>query len=92
VPSDASLEYAAYVRRAGGGVEFDEFDDDDGDAAGVGEEDLLQFWEFARIRGDPLTVTEGDLGQKRYKAYGQWLRGKSLFKQSKVDPEYKAGT
>ncbi|KPI38974.1 Polyphosphoinositide phosphatase [Cyphellophora attinorum] len=33
------------------------------------------------IRDEPLTVLEEDGGKKRYKAYRQWLRGKSLFKQ-----------
>jgi hypothetical protein len=42
-------------------------------------------------REEPLTVTDEDGNKKRYKAYRQWLRGKSLFKQSKVDPEYVAG-
>ncbi|KAF2396571.1 hypothetical protein EJ06DRAFT_224844 [Trichodelitschia bisporula] len=54
---------------------------------GVGEEDLADYAEFLTVGDDPLTVTEEDLGKKRYKAYKQWLKGKSLFKQSKVDPE-----
>ncbi|ETN42162.1 uncharacterized protein HMPREF1541_04103 [Cyphellophora europaea CBS 101466] len=36
------------------------------------------------IRDEPLTVTAEDLGKKRYKAYRQWLKGKSLFKQRLV--------
>lgn len=34
---------------------------------------------------DPLTVTEADIAKKRYKAYRQWLKGKSLFKQQRVE-------
>ncbi|KAK3678061.1 phosphatidylinositol-3,5-bisphosphate 5-phosphatase [Recurvomyces mirabilis] len=59
----------------------------------VDEADLQQFLDFVADgrEEDVLTVTEGDGGKKRYKAYRQWLRGKSLFKQSKVDPEYRTG-
>jgi hypothetical protein len=58
----------------------------------VDEENLADFYEFLAIMDNenPLTVTEEDGNRKRYKAYRQWLRGKSFFKQSKVDPEYKA--
>lgn len=56
----------------------------------VNEEDMADYSEFLMVPENPLTVTEDDGGKKRYKAYKQWLRGKSLFKQSKVDPEYKA--
>ena len=55
------------------------------------EQDLRDFEEFVAGREEPLTVTDEDGNKKRYKAYRQWLRGKSLFKQSKVDPEYVAG-
>jgi len=71
-----------------GSTEFDEYDDEEAFAAGVAEQDMQHFWEHTGVKIDPLTVTEDDLGKKRYKAYRQWLRGKSLFKQSKVDPEY----
>jgi len=53
--------------------------------------DLSDFQDFVRVAGreDALTVTEDDGDKRRYKAYRQWLvKGKSLFKQSKVDPEY----
>jgi hypothetical protein len=53
----------------------------------ISEEDFADYAEFLTIHDNPLDVTEDDLGKKRYKAYRQWLRGKSLFKQSKVDPE-----
>lgn len=56
------------------------------------EENLADFTEFLAIADNenPLTVNEEDGGGKRYKAYRQWLRGKSFFKQYKLDPEYKA--
>ncbi|KAL5382477.1 hypothetical protein DPSP01_006576 [Paraphaeosphaeria sporulosa] len=52
------------------------------------EEDIEEFEEFLHVRDNPLDVEEEDGGKKRYKAYRQWLRGKSFFKQSKVDPEW----
>lgn len=39
-----------------------------------------------------LNVTADDVASKRYQVYGKWMRGKSLFKQSKVDPEVKMAT
>ncbi|TKA33564.1 hypothetical protein B0A50_00399 [Salinomyces thailandicus] len=92
LPSDANLDYLEYIHRAGGS-EFDEYEQEETAVwgAGISEEDAQHFWEFVGERHDPLTVTEEDGGKKRYKAYRQWLRGKSLFKQSKVDPEYKYG-
>jgi hypothetical protein len=54
----------------------------------VSEEDLQEFEEYLRVEENPLDVLEEDRGKKRYKAYRQWLRGKSFFKQSKVDPEW----
>ncbi|KAF7523878.1 hypothetical protein G7054_g11618 [Neopestalotiopsis clavispora] len=51
----------------------------------VPEEDIAAFWDLLQMGDDPLTVTEEDLPKKRYKAYGKWLRGKSLFKQQPVD-------
>ncbi|KAF2492027.1 hypothetical protein BU16DRAFT_101477 [Lophium mytilinum] len=65
---------------------------DSADGAGarwdVGEEDVGFYDEFLKVSENPLDVNEDDGGKKRYKAYRQWLKGKSLFKQSKVDPEY----
>jgi len=58
----------------------------------VTEEDVADFRNFLDVgnREDALTVLEEDGGKKRYKAYRQWLiKGKSLFKQNKVDPEFK---
>jgi hypothetical protein len=51
----------------------------------ISEEAFADYAEFLTIKDDPLDVTEEDLGKKRYKAYRQWLRGKSLFKQTKVE-------
>ena len=53
----------------------------------VTEEDIAEYAEFLDVGEDPLTVTDADGPKKRYKAYKQWLlKGKSLFKQSRVDP------
>ncbi|KAL9008212.1 MAG: hypothetical protein Q9173_006642 [Seirophora scorigena] len=49
------------------------------------EDDIADFTEFMNVGEDPLTVTEADTSKKRYKAYRQWLKGKSLFKQQRVD-------
>ena len=91
LPSDANIDYVEYIQKAGGS-EFDDLDQEESFAAGISDQDLQHFWDFLGEREDPLTVTEEDGAKKRYKAYRQWLRGKSLFKQSKVDPEYRAGT
>jgi hypothetical protein len=55
-------------------------------------ESLADYAEFLSIVNDPepLTVTEGDDLKKRYKAYRQWLKGRSFFKLSKLDPEWRA--
>jgi hypothetical protein len=54
----------------------------------VSEEDVEEFEEFLKVQENPLDVLEEDGGKKRYKAYRQWLKGRSFFKQSKVDPEW----
>ena len=54
------------------------------------EEDIADYNEFLNVSDDPLLVTEGDLSKKRYKAYRQWLKGKSLFKQQRLDLEERA--
>lgn len=82
-----NLDFVDYVNSGKAGV-------DSGDEGGNGvlepsDEDLAEFADFLTVRDDPLTVWEEDGGKKRYKAYRQWLKGKSLFKQSKVDPEYR---
>jgi hypothetical protein len=48
--------------------------------------DIVDHTAFLHVDEEPLTVTEADLPNKRYKAYRQWLKGKSLFKQSRIDP------
>ncbi|PNS18640.1 Polyphosphoinositide phosphatase [Sphaceloma murrayae] len=56
------------------------------------EDDVDEYRDFVDMayREDSLTVFDEDRDKKRYKAYRQWLiKGKSLFKQSKVDPEYR---
>ena len=50
------------------------------------EEDINDYQDYLRVEDDPLTVTEADTPKKRYKAYRQWLKGKSLFKQQRVEP------
>ena len=49
------------------------------------EDDIADFREFLDVGDDPLTVTEADTPKKRYKAYRQWLKGRSLFKQQRAD-------
>ena len=49
------------------------------------EDDIADFEEFLDVGEDPLTVTDADAAKKRYKAYRQWLKGKSLFKQQRAD-------
>ncbi|KAI9822823.1 MAG: phosphatidylinositol-3,5-bisphosphate 5-phosphatase [Phylliscum demangeonii] len=45
------------------------------------DEDVAEFVDFLTVPDDPLLVTEADAPKKRYKAYRQWLKGRSLFKQ-----------
>ena len=98
LPSDADIEYVEYVQRNGLALPQSMSDElkweeagTEGDEDRIDEQDLRDFREFVAGREEPLTVTDEDGNKKRYKAYRQWLRGKSLFKQSKVDPEYVAG-
>ena len=97
-PADAHPDYVEYANSVGGpmlNANVDGMVDDEqlqqaqGRGWEVGEEDLKYYEDFVTVHDDPLTVNDEDGGKKRYKAYKQWLRGKSLFKQSKVDPEYK---
>jgi hypothetical protein len=75
--TEIEAEYAEYV--AGGWQQLD------GLAGGIGEEDRAVYEELLKVVDNPLTVTEEDANKKRYKAYRKWLRGKSLFKQQPVD-------
>ena len=89
LPSDANIDYLEYVNKAGGSA-FDDLDDEEASmfGGGVGVADLEDYADFVEEKVDPLTVMVDDLPKKRYKAYRQWLRGKSLFKQAKMDPEF----
>ena len=49
------------------------------------EDDIADYVEFLDVGEDALTVLETDTPKKRYKAYRQWLKGKSLFKQQRID-------
>ncbi|KAK5117359.1 hypothetical protein LTR62_005976 [Meristemomyces frigidus] len=101
-PSDTNTDYLAYIARSappstaptGRGSNTFPAPSEDA-AAGEEEEEETQTQHFLAFLASSqvenvLDVTEEDGGKKRYKAYKQWLRGKSLFKQSKVDPEYRA--
>ncbi|KAI9800318.1 MAG: phosphatidylinositol-3,5-bisphosphate 5-phosphatase [Piccolia ochrophora] len=49
-------------------------------------DDISQYESFLDVGDAPLAVGEGDGSKKRYKAYRQWLKGKSLFKQQRLEP------
>ena len=76
-PPSAQLEFLTYINS----VSPDSFHD-----VHRSEEDIADYNEFLNVSDDPLLVTEADLPKKRYKAYRQWLKGKSLFKQQRLDP------
>lgn len=82
--ADSNLDFVEYLSSVSGDV---------GAAStaelSVSDEDLADYMGFLEVPENPLTVTEEDHGKKRYKAYHKWIRGKSLFKLSKVDPEYR---
>ncbi|KAK8208043.1 phosphatidylinositol-3,5-bisphosphate 5-phosphatase [Zalaria obscura] len=84
LPSDTNLMYVDYVNSGKGDEEAGEIA-----APWDTEENIPYFQDFLQVEEDPLTVREEDWDKKRYRAFQQWLKGKSLFKQSKVDPEYK---
>ena len=76
VPPNPNLEFLGYVNSISA---------DAVNSMHSTEDDLADYAEFLDIGEDPLTVTEADTAKKRYKAYRQWVKGKSLFKQ-RVDP------
>ena len=76
VPPSANLEFLGYVNSISA---------DAVNSTHSTEDDLADYAEFLDIVEDPLTVTDADTSKKRYKAYRQWVKGKSLFKQ-RVDP------
>ena len=71
-----SLEFLNYIQSASTVSAF---------SMHTAEEDIADFAAFLSVEDEPLTVTEADTPKKRYKAYRQWLKGKSLFKQSRSD-------
>lgn len=85
--SDSAVDFEDYVNG-----QRDEFDGDDIADYDIPEEELAEYEDYVTVKDDPLTVLEEDGTKKRYAAYRKWLKGKSLFKQSKVDPEYQLGT
>lgn len=72
VPASAGLEYLDHLNSTSA-VALSELNST--------EEDLADYREFLTVGEDPLTVTDADTAKKRYKAYRQWVKGKSLFKQ-----------
>lgn len=76
IPPNANAELLSYVNSMSVDAVADIYSTED---------DLADYAEFLEIGEDPLTVTEADAAKKRYKAYRQWVKGKSLFKQ-RVDP------
>lgn len=77
--SETSKRLLDYVDEERGGVVNLTVDE----RAEASVEEYMEFVETA-TRDEALTVLEEDGGKKRYKAYRQWLRGKSLFKQRVV--------
>ena len=76
LPPNPSLEFLKYVNS----TSIDAITN-----TNISEDDLAAFGDILGTPEDPLTVTEADIMKKRYKAYRQWMKGKSLFKQ-RVDP------
>lgn len=72
VPPNPNLEFLGYVNSISA---------DAVNSTHTTEDDLADHNEFLDIGENPLTVTEADTAKKRYKAYRQWVKGKSLFKQ-----------
>ena len=72
LPPDPSVELISYVEGAVAGFAAE---------MRVADDDLADFLEFLEVGDEPLTVGDADIAKKRYKAYRQWVKGKSLFKQ-----------
>ncbi|KAG8527458.1 uncharacterized protein KY384_007610 [Bacidia gigantensis] len=72
IPPDPSAELVNYVKSV---------TSDAVASLSTSDDDLADFTEFLDIGDNPLTVAESDSTKKRYKAYRQWVKGKSLFKQ-----------
>ena len=56
----------------------------------VDEERVREYATWLSVKEDPLAVLEGEVGKKRFRLYSKWLKGKSFFKQSKLDAEFSA--
>lgn len=85
--STAPAEFLEYLAKTADNQELNYVDEDRG-AVGLtldekAEASLDEYaeWVESGCKEEPLTVLDEDAGQKRYKRYRQWLRGKSLFKQ-----------
>ena len=76
LPSNQALDLADYLNR--GTPECSHH-------LGCSDTDLAEYTEYLTVSDNPLTVTEADAPKKRYKAYRQWLKGNSLFKQQRTD-------
>jgi hypothetical protein len=76
LPPDTNSEFVDYINSV---------PRDTGSNLQISEEDIADYTEFVRVSENPLTVSDDDFSKKRYKAYRQWLKGKSLFKQQRVD-------
>lgn len=48
------------------------------------EPDVANYEEYVRPVQDPLVISEGDLGKRRYRAYDQWIRGRSMLRQPRL--------
>ena len=76
IPQNASIDFIRYVKSNSPEVVSN---------MQYTEDDMGDYVEFLDVADDALTVCENDTSKKRYKAYRQWLKGKSLFKQQRVD-------
>ncbi|KAF2747756.1 polyphosphoinositide phosphatase-like protein Fig4 [Sporormia fimetaria CBS 119925] len=84
--AESTVTFASNVVLGSGGVKH--FPAQTNPKFHVSEQDIEEFEEYLRVEDNPLDVLEEDGTKKRYKAYRQWLKGKSFFKQSKVDREW----
>ena len=76
IPHNASIDFIRYVKSNSPEVVSN---------LQYTEDDMGDYVEFLDVADNALTVCENDTLKKRYKAYRQWLKGKSLFKQQRVD-------
>ena len=94
-PSNLRLATVNKDTIAAAGKEFSKYIDLDNDQGpefnhtdAIEGTDIQDFLDYLSVAENPLNVNEEDGGKKRYKAYSKWLRGKSFFKQSSLDPEF----